>query len=343
MTDFLHIDGSRGEGGGQILRSSLTLSMATGRPVRFENIRANRPRPGLLAQHLTAANAAAEICGAETAGIRLRSRKFEFVPGPVRGGEYTFEIGTAGSTGLVLQTVLPVLIAANEESRLILRGGTHNMSSPPFEFLKRCFLPLLQRMGPRVDLELHRHGFYPAGGGEYEVKIAPAPMRRLELTDPVEWNVERVTVLISKLPEHVAERELAVLESRLKLKKQQSEIRIIEDSPGPGNVILVELRAGELVEVVTGFGQKGVRAEQIAQAVARETKQILDSRVPVGSHLADQLLVPLALGAGGSFLTSNLSSHSLTNIETLELFLGPIIEQESIGPCERLVRVLPSA
>ncbi|HSG73254.1 MAG TPA: RNA 3'-terminal phosphate cyclase [Planctomycetaceae bacterium] len=343
MTDFLHIDGSRGEGGGQILRSSLALSMATDRPVRFENLRANRPRPGLLAQHLTAANAAAEICGAETAGIRLRSRKFEFVPGTVRGGEYTFEIGTAGSTGLVLQTVLPVLIAANEESRLILRGGTHNMSSPPFEFLKQSFLPLLQRMGPRVDLELHRHGFYPAGGGEYEVKIAPAPMRRLELTDPVEWNVKRVTVLISKLPEHVAERELAVIESRLKLKKKQSEIRIIEDSPGSGNVILVELRAGELVEVVTGFGQKGVRAEQIAQAVAREAKEIVDSRVPVGSHLADQLLVPLALGAGGSFLTSNLSSHSLTNIETLELFLGPIVEQESIGPSERLVRVLPSA
>ena len=339
MPDVIHIDGSRGEGGGQILRSSLALSMATGKPVRFENIRGNRPKPGLLAQHLTGANAAAEISGAETDGIRLRSRKFNFHPGAVRGGDYTFDIGTAGSTGLVLQTILPVLISAEETSRLTLRGGTHNMSAPPFEFLQQSFLPLLAGMGPCVEFDLHRHGFYPAGGGEYEVKIVPAPLKRLDLIESVEWNVERVAVLLSKLPEHIAERELSVLQSRLKLSKKQSEIRVIEDSPGPGNVILVELRAGDLIEVVTAFGQRGVRAEQIANEVVRESKQIIKSRVPVGPHLADQLLLPLALGSGGSFLTSKLTSHARTNIETIELFLGPTIEQESLENGDVLVRV----
>ncbi|MCA9068770.1 MAG: RNA 3'-phosphate cyclase, partial [Planctomycetaceae bacterium] len=170
---MIEIDGSTGEGGGQMLRTSLALSMATGKPFRIHRLRANRKKPGLKRQHLTAVRAAAEISGATVQGDELNSQEVHFEPGPVQPGHYRFDIGSAGSTTLVLQTVLPVLMLGTEPSHLTLEGGTHNGMSPPLDFLESAFLPLLAKMGPQVSLKLVRRGYYPAGGGHFEATIQP--------------------------------------------------------------------------------------------------------------------------------------------------------------------------
>jgi len=171
---MIQIEGSQGEGGGQILRSALALSLITATPFCIENIRAGRAKPGLLRQHLTAVNAAAEIGSAEMIGASIGSTRLEFKPGKVRAENYSFAVGTAGSATLVLQTVLPALLTHSEPSTLTLEGGTHNPFAPPYDFLARTFLPLIARMGPRVTTHLERAGFYPAGGGRFTVSIEPA-------------------------------------------------------------------------------------------------------------------------------------------------------------------------
>ena len=168
------IDGSAGEGGGQILRSSLALSLVTGKPFRIENIRAGRTKPGLLRQHLTALAAATQIGKAKVEGAVLGSKIVSFTPRGVTPGDYHFAVGTAGSATLVLQTVLPALMLASGPSTLVLEGGTHNPSAPPFDFISKAFLPILNRMGPCIKVELERYGFYPAGGGRFRVSINPA-------------------------------------------------------------------------------------------------------------------------------------------------------------------------
>src|SRR5581483_5211147 len=171
---MLTIDGAAGEGGGQILRTALALSIVTGTPFRIERIRARRARPGLLRQHLTAVNAAAELSGASVTGAEQGPATLTFAPGKVRPGGFEFKIGSAGSATLVLQTVMPALLVGSMESRIALEGGTHNPAAPPFDFLEKSFLPFINRMGPAVEARLVRPGFYPAGGGRIEVKITPA-------------------------------------------------------------------------------------------------------------------------------------------------------------------------
>ena len=168
------IDGSFGEGGGQILRSSLALAMVTGTPFRIENIRANRDNPGLARQHLTAVESAAALCGACVEGAELRSRQLTFTPGRVTPGDYAFSVGSAGSTTLVLQTVLPALLIGSQPSTLTLEGGTHNPFAPPLDFLEKAFIPVINRMGPKIDVALERPGFAPRGGGRFIVTIEPA-------------------------------------------------------------------------------------------------------------------------------------------------------------------------
>jgi RNA 3'-terminal phosphate cyclase (ATP) len=171
---MLLIDGSKGEGGGQIVRTSLALAMLTGQPITITDLRAKRKNPGLARQHLVAVRAAAQLCQAEVEGDALRSQRLVFKPREVQPGEYFFSIGSAGSATLVLQTVLPALLAANGPSRITIEGGTHNPLAPPFEALAHAFLPLMEKMGPRVNVRLKRHGFFPAGGGLIDAEIEPA-------------------------------------------------------------------------------------------------------------------------------------------------------------------------
>ncbi len=320
---MLTIDGSLGEGGGQILRTALGLSLATGTPFRIENIRAGRKKPGLLRQHLTAVEAAAKIGRARVEGASIGSRALAFSPGAVSPGTYRFAVGTAGSATLVLQTVLPALVTASGPSRLTLEGGTHNPWAPPFDFLAKAFLPLLGRMGAKVEAALERRGFYPAGGGRFTVSIEPAPaLRPIELLERGEVRSISARAVVASLPAAIARRELAVLQKSLSLDPGSTRMEEDVDSAGPGNAVMVDIESRHVTEVFTGFGEVRVSAEAVAERVAREARRYLEAAVPVGEHLADQLLVPLALAGGGAFATVAPSRHSTTNIEVIGKFLA---------------------
>lgn len=337
---MLHIDGSRGEGGGQVFRSSLSLSMLTGRSFRMCNVRATRANPGLSRQHLTALRAAAELCGAEVEGDRLGSRIVVFRPGEVRPGAYEFSTGGAGSTTLVLQTLLPPLMTAGAPSEIRVEGGTHNPFAPPFDFLDRVFLPLVERMGPRISAGLDRYGFYPSGGGRIRTRVEPTrDLARLEILERGPVRRRRATAVVSALPRHIAERELSVAHAMLGLRPDELEVVQVEDPRGPGNVIMVEVETPQLVELFAGFGRKGEPAEEVAAGVCREVSRYVAAGAPVGRHLADQLLLPMAAGPGGAFLTREITSHCRTHMRILETFLDVGIVLEQCPGGDVLVRV----
>lgn len=329
MTELLDIDGAAGEGGGQIVRSSLGLAIATGRGVRIRDIRGRRKKPGLLRQHLTAARAAQAICGGDLAGAELGSRALTFVPGPARPGAYRFAINSAGSTLLVLQALLPALVTAPGAWTIELEGGTHNPTSPSFDFFVHALAPLLRRLGVGVDATLHRHGFYPAGGGRLTVRVE-GTARPASLALPARGAIlaRTATAIVANLPRSIGERELAVVRDTLATGADDLPIETRVDdvaSPGPGNALSIVLASEHVTEVVTGHGEKGVRAEDVAARAAGEARAYLAAGVPVGSHLADQLLVPMALGGGGTFDTLEPTLHTTTQIDLVRQFLGTSI------------------
>ena len=338
--NMIRIDGSKGEGGGQILRSALALSLITGRPFRIENIRAGRAKPGLMRQHLTAALAAQKIGDASVEGAAIGSSTLEFRPGSVRGGDYTFAVGTAGSCTLVLQTVLPALLMADKPSHLVLEGGTHNPFAPPYDFLAKTFLPLLGRMGARVEATLERPGFYPAGGGRMAIRIEPAhPLKPLELLQRGAIRDKRARALVAQLPASIGESELSALRRHLTLTDQECSVELLGGSSGPGNVLLLEVESESLTEVFTGFGERSVSSREVAQSVADEAREYLASDVPVGRHLADQLMIPLAMAGAGSYRTLPLSRHAATNMEIVSRFMPVRFETETEEGRAVLVRV----
>jgi RNA 3'-terminal phosphate cyclase (ATP) len=320
------IDGSKGEGGGQVLRTALALSLARGTAFRMENIRARRERPGLMRQHLTAVQAACAVGRARVEGDTLGSRTLTFVPQAVEAGEYVFSVGTAGSGTLVLQTVLLPLLLASRETTLTVEGGTHNPWAPPFDFLARVFLPIVNRLGPRVVVDLERPGFYPAGGGRFSVTIKPAAsIERLELLERGEITSRRVRAIVANLPRHIAEREAATALNALNWPDGARGIEVV-DATGPGNIVFVEIESQHAMEICTGFGEAGTRAEAVAAQASKDARRYLAAGVPVGCHLADQLLPLMALGNGGAFRTLGLSQHARTNADVVRQFLDVRIE-----------------
>lgn len=319
---MVYIDGSLGEGGGQVLRTSLSLSMITGTALHIDNIRARRRKPGLMRQHMTAVKAAEEICGARVDGDFAGSTELEFKPGRIRHGNYSFAIGTAGSATLVLQTVLPALLFAEGESNLTLEGGTHNPLAPPYDFLERTFLPLLRRMGATVDVSLVRHGFFPAGGGKVKIRIQGGKLSPLSLLKRGGEVKLSGCCIYSGLPESVATREADALRRRLSLADSQCRVRQVE-SAGPGNVVMVDVRdeKGDHTEVFTAFGEKALRAEKVADAAGSSARLYAASTAVLGKHSADQILLPLALAGSGEFSTLPLTEHSKTNMQVIESFL----------------------
>ena len=319
---MITIDGSFGEGGGQILRTSLALSLVTGKPFRMENIRAKRNKPGLLRQHLTAVNAAAEISNAQVDGNSIGSLKLSFAPKAVKAGSYHWAIGTAGSATLVLQTVLPCLLTADKVTELVLEGGTHNPYAPPFDFLTKAFLPIVNRMGPKVMARLERPGFYPAGGGKFAVSIEPAKkLSRVDLMERGDILRHEGVGIVSQLPRRIAETELAVLQAKLSWGAECFRVEEVANPRGPGNILICTVESQNITEVFTGFGERGVPADRVALAMIDEVREYLAAGVPVGRHLADQLMIPMALAGGGKFRTLPPTRHSLTNIEVLKKFL----------------------
>lgn len=332
---MINIDGSQGEGGGQILRSSVALATVTGTPVSITNIRAGRKKPGLLRQHLTAMRAAAEISGAELIGGELRSCEISFSPGQIKGGEYSFQVGTAGSTTLVLQTILPALLCADGPSTVTLEGGTHNPFAPPFPFLVGAYLPLLRRMGANVTAELIRPGFYPAGGGKIVVTVEPCTqLGALDVLERGKTASRKVTAICANLPAAIGERECRVIKTKTNWDDSCFHVDAISDSPGPGNVIVAELKSENVTEVFTAFGQVGRKAEHVAKDLARDIQRYIKAEVPVATYLADQLMLPLAIGksqgtGGGTFRTTALSRHSTTQIDIIRTFLDVEINVET--------------
>lgn len=322
-SELIRIDGSMGEGGGQILRSALALSLVTGRPIQIDNIRRGRKKPGLLRQHLTAVNAAAEVSSARTEDAALGSTRLTFSPGSVAPGEYRFRVGTAGSATLVLQTVLPALITASEPSTLHLEGGTHNPWAPPFDFLAKAFLPCLRRMGPRVHAVLERPGFFPAGGGRFQVVVEPVErLEPIEIMERGEIRRRTARALVAHLPLSIGHREIKKVRDMLSWDRGSFRVDEVTDSDGPGNALTLEIESENITEVFTGFGERGVAADVVAKRAVGEVRRYLASGVPIGEHLADQLLLPMALSGGGAFRTVKPSRHTTTNIDVISMFLN---------------------
>jgi RNA 3'-terminal phosphate cyclase (ATP) len=318
----LTLDGARGEGGGQVLRTALALSLVTGTAFTLVNARAGRPQPGLRPQHLAALHAAAAIGGADVDGATVGSRRVIFQPRAVRAGDYRFDVGTAGSATLVAQTVLPPLLTASAASVVAFEGGTHNPMAPPFEFLAGAFLPVIERMGPRLDAVLDRYGFYPAGGGRFTVRITPVSrLAPLDLNERGEVVRRHARAIVARLPARIAERELGVVQKILGWDAAELETVVAERSAGPGNAVLLEVASARVTEVFSAVGTRGVRAETVAERAAADARDYLAAGVPVGPHLADQLLVPLALAGGGGFVTLALTSHATTNADVIRAFL----------------------
>ncbi|QJD99827.1 RNA 3'-terminal phosphate cyclase [Massilia forsythiae] len=333
---MIELDGASGEGGGQILRSAMTLSMITRQPFHIRRIRANRVKPGLMRQHLVAVQAAAEICGAQVSGAALGSQDLEFIPGALRGGEYRFAIGSAGSCMLVLQTVLPALLEADTPSILHLSGGTHNPMAPPVQFLQRAWIRALAEMGADIDIHLERFGFYPAGGGEVIAKVRPcARLLARSWMARGARSAAYAESFTAGIPARVAARELECVGKLMNWSEDQLLARRLPDGQGPGNALMLTFEHEHVTEVFTAFGEKSVSAETVARQAVDQARRYLVSGAAVGEYLGDQLMLPLALAGGGGFTVDEISMHARTNAQVIERFLPVRFRFDTCGEVAR--------
>jgi len=335
MTDII-IDGSEGEGGGQILRTSLSLGAITGKTVRFENIRAKRRKPGLLRQHYTCVEAAKQACNAQVEGHELGSTTLTFKPGKISGGDFDFSIGSAGSTVLVAQTLLPILLFAPYASTARFKGGTHNDLSPSLCFFEHSYLAVLAQMGLNSKVTVESIGFNPAGGGSWQLDLSPCgKLKPLVLNTSAKGFAKQVqncqvNALISRVPQAVGKREIEVILNKTQWPQECAQVRHVE-SPGPGNSVQVTIKADGYSHWIEMFGQQGVPAESIAKKAYKMLNKFVFSEAAVEEHLADQLLLPMALAGKGQFTTLKPSQHTLTNIEVIKRFLDVQIDVEQLS------------
>ncbi len=340
------IDGSFGEGGGQILRSALTLSAVTGKPFRITNIRANRPKPGLQAQHRKSVEAAAAICHADVAGNTLHSTELTFEPREIRSGEFRFDIGTAGATTLVLQTIFIPLSLAKESSHVTITGGTHVPWSPSFHYLKMHWLPFMERLGFRAKLNMIEAGFYPQGGGKITVEIYPIqtilPLRILE-----RGNLKTIHGIsaYANLEVSVAERQKQRAGEMLRQHQLPHEMEILRLPAQRKNTMMLLLGEFEHSRCCYfALGARGKPAEKVAQEAADALLKFLATSGVFDEYLADQLLIPLALANGPSeFKTPMATQHLLTNREIIRFFSNNELAVEEQPGGESTVRVQVSS
>jgi RNA 3'-terminal phosphate cyclase (ATP) len=331
---MIELDGCIGEGGGQVLRTALTLSMVTGQPFRIVNIRAGRAKPGLMRQHLVAVQASAQVSDAAVTGAEVGSQSLTFVPRQVKPGAYQFAIGTAGSCTLVLQTILPALLFCDQPSTVRISGGTHNPMAPPVQFLQRAYCRVLEAMGAQIGIDIVRSGFFPAGGGVLDASVSPCSgLRPLELLSRGKRLAGFAESIIAGVPASVARRELECIGTGMGWGEAQLLVHKLPEDQGPGNALLVTLEHEHITEVFTAFGEKAVRAETVAKAVLQETRRYIASDAAVGEHLADQLMLPMALAGGGRFSIDRVSQHARTNGDVIARFLPVRITFEAGDNC----------
>ncbi len=314
---MIEVDGAIGEAGGQIIRTALTLSAITKKQVRIFNIRANRPNPGLQAQHLTACKAVRNVCRGTLEGAELQSKELTFTPGEIIGGKYEFNIGTAGSTTLVAQTLIPILLFAEKKSELIIIGGTHVMKSPSYDYFEKVFLPAINLMGARVSSKLIQSGYYPRGGGRIIIEVEPSKLNGVEKW--IEEHDVHVIIRLSNLPFHIGLREKKVF-----VQNSIEDVDIIEEKAlDAGNALLVWKGSNGVYNI----GEKGKRAETVAEEALAQLKQ---ENCDVDRHLADQLLIYTVLAQNkSSFKTSEITEHFRTNREVLLKFINRKIEVDN--------------
>ncbi len=316
---MLTIDASKGEGGGHIVRTALALSLVTGKPFALEKIRALRTTPGLQRPHLAALQAAAAVSKARVEGAALESQRILFAPATVAPGKYRFAVG-AGSTALLAETLLPALLLAGGPSELVIDGATVGPLAPTWDFFAESYLAVLRKLGAKVKPELWRHGFAPEGGGALRVTVTPAPLKPVDLIERGRVLARRAVARIAKMSRGLAEREIGVLEGRLGWGKPAYAIEDVEAS-GAGNVVVVTMRHEHVTHVDTEIHDPERMAEITARALANRLDLHLATAAPVGPHLADQILVPLAAAGGGSFRTVEPTRHTHATIDVIAQFL----------------------
>ena len=332
MDGVLAIDGSQGEGGGQVLRTALSLSAILGRPVRIGKIRAGREKPGLKRQHLTCVRAVAEICGADVSDVDVGAMTLDFRPGPIHGGEYRFDIGTAGSVTLVAQTVIPVLLKADAPSSVTITGGTHVPFAPVWEFFAETYLPQLRAMGAEVEAEIRSHGFYPAAGGEIRLSVRPFDPAKANcgwsLEAPGKIRGGTAIGIVSNLPRDIAEEEVAIVEKKLLELSLRPEVRAV-GSPGPGNCCMARLDFENTSVVFSEIGTHDRSRRAVANGVVSRVREFLGSGAAAERHLADQLLLPAAVllcRRGGPetlrIAIEKETRHFATNRDVIAAFYG---------------------
>lgn len=327
---MLTIEGSDGAGGGQMLRLALALAMATGTAFRIDNIRAGRPKPGLLRQHISCIHAARDIADARLLGDHLGSQSLVFEPRAIKGGSSEHAIGAAATTHVLL-TLLPALLLATSPSRLVLSGGTHVPSAPTTDYLDEILLPLLRRMGVEIELKTIRAGFHPAAGGKVMMRVTP-PRRLLPLSIEADepTTVRRVRAVVANLPFEIAKREVA---HALHLLSWPAEVGAAHglEADGPGNVVAVTVGTSAAAEMFTGFGALGITGEAMVERTVASVRDHLVTRAPVGPHLAEHLLVPMAMAGSGSFVTVEPTAHTRAAIALIEKFLPVEIDAAPLG------------
>jgi RNA 3'-terminal phosphate cyclase (ATP) len=241
----------------------------------------------------------------------------------VRSGSYHFAVGTAGSATLVFQTILPALMTASGRSEVTIEGGTHNMQAPPLDFLQKAFLPVINRLGPKIEIRLEKFGFYPAGGGRFTATIEPCErLSTIQLLDRGEIERRCAVAIVANLPRGIAQREIDTITKLLNWDAESTQILETRNSVGPGNIVLIELTGSNVSEMFCGFGRIGASAESVASEAVDAARSYMVSGAVAGEHLADQLLLPIALAGGGAFTAEKLNLHSRTNMDIIRYFLA---------------------
>jgi RNA 3'-terminal phosphate cyclase (ATP) len=342
---MLLIDGSMGEGGGQVLRTSLSLSVLTGQGVHITNIRAGRAKPGLQPQHLTAVQAAAAVCSGQVRGAAVNSQQLFFEPGPVHASRYRFDIRTAGSAPLVLQTLALPLAKAADSSTLTITGGTHVPFSPSYHYLERQWLPIMQSLGFWMRLKLEKAGFYPEGGGEIQVHLRPAqvilPLERMERGKLL--RIRGISAAANLKDEIIKRQKLQALR-RLQPICADTKIESVEMvSPGKGTLLLLQAEFEQSTCCYFSLGAPGKRAEQVADEAADQLEMFLATDGTLDEYMADQLILPLTFANGPSrFRTARITRHLLTQAELIPLFLPAQITVEGAEGQPGTVAISPS-
>ncbi len=320
---IITIDGSFGEGGGQILRTALALSSLLGVGIRIEKIRARRRNPGLAPQHLTCVEAAAEICGARVDGAGIGSKELTFIPGEIKPGRYLFDVArkrpSAGSVSLVFQAIYLPLALSGGKSEVIIRGGTHVPWSPPAHYLQRVFSPIASRFGLKLNIEVLRWGFYPKGGGEIKAIIYPSKLTSVSISDRGSLIRVRGFSACARLPISIAERQREAVMQRLRGISDVEVETISARSRGPGTAVFLVAEFENSVAGFSSLGERGKPAEKVGEEAAEELLAFLRSRSALDPHLSDQVIPLMALAGGESVITTSLvTQHLMTNIWLVE-------------------------